>query len=248
MTPANGGRTTPMGDISGGGGVSEMAWRISANYYEAGSCAYGFPCTMSGFPTHGFCEGVLVFDVTDGERDGVDLTEARAAAAVTWPGAVHEGNGDLVLFIDGTTGQQHALVAIVTAEDPGLPWELLAATIGTFHRPFFEPIHIEGRESDSRIQVGDMLTVQMESFKNPVTGEKHDPHLVLEDGFFFQDAHIGTTSELWLDADGVSFDHAGSNAYYSQVEWSSESRLKPAAAAGPERSPSGVNGLAGQQR
>jgi hypothetical protein len=209
-----------------------MAWRISANYYEACNCAYGCPCNMNGFPTHGNCEGVLAFDITDGERDGVDLTEAKAAAAVKWPGAIHEGNGNLVLFIDGTTGQQEALVAILTGEDPGLPWEILAATIGTIHGPFFEPIHIEDSGPDSRVDVGDKLRVQMESFKNPVTGDKHDPHLVLKDGFIFQDGHIGTTSELTLDADGVSFDHAGNNAYYSHVEWSSENRLEAAAAAG----------------
>ena len=35
-----------------------------------------------------------------------------------------------------------------------------------------------------------------------------------------------------LAVDGVSFDHAGNNAYYSHVEWSSENRMAPAAAAG----------------
>jgi hypothetical protein len=209
-----------------------MAWRIKANYYEACNCALGCPCNMNGFPTHGYCDGVVAFRVTEGERDGVDLAGAKVAGAVKWPGAIHEGNGVMALFIDASAEQQSALVPILTAEDPGLPWEILAATIGEVHGPFFESIDIDEQESDSKIDVGDKLNIQMESFKNPVTGAKHNPHLVLKDGFIFQDGHIGTTSVLKLDADGVSFDHPGNNAYFSQVEWSSENRLAPTEAAG----------------
>jgi hypothetical protein len=209
-----------------------MAWRIDANYYEGCNCALGCPCNMSGFPTHGNCEGVVAFEVTSGERDGVDLTGAKVASAVKWPGAIHEGNGVMALFVDGSADQQQALIPILTAQDPGLPWEILAATITDVHGPFFEAIEIDDQGSDSRLKVGDKLTMQMESFKNPVSGEKHDPHMVLKDGFIFQDGHIGTTSILKLDADGVSFDHAGNNAYYSHVTWSSENRMAPAATAG----------------
>ena len=46
----------------------------------------------------------------------------------------------------------------------------------------------------------------MESFTNPVTGAKHEVHMVLPDGFIFQDGHIGTTSTHRINADGVTFD------------------------------------------
>jgi hypothetical protein len=72
----------------------------------------------------------------------------------------------------------------------------------------------------------------MESFTNPVTGDPHEVHMVLPGGFIFQDGSIATTSVNMVDADGVTFDHAGNNAYYSEVEWSSENRMAPAAGAG----------------
>lgn len=209
-----------------------MAWRISANYYEACNCALGCPCNMSGFPSHGHCDGFLGFDITAGERDGVDLTGAKVATAVQWPGAIHEGHGKMALFIDATTEQQQALLPILTAEDPGLPWEILAATVSEVHGPFFDTIEIEDRDTDSRVRVGDKLAVQLQSFTNPVTGDKHQPHMVLENGFIFQDGQICTTATLRIDADGVRFDHPGNNAYYSHVEWSSENRMAPASAAG----------------
>jgi len=187
---------------------------------------------MNGFPTHGFCEGSVGFQVLEGQRDGLDLAGVKVAAAVKWPGAIHEGNGTMAVFIDAREEQRDAVVAILTAADPGLPWEILAATVSEIHGPFFESIEITDSETDSRVRVPDKFEVKMESFKNPVTGEKHEVHMVLPDGFIFQDGRIATTSVNMVDADGVTFDHAGNNAYYSEVEWSSENRLEPSVAAG----------------
>lgn len=209
-----------------------MAWHLRAKYYEACNCAYGCPCNMNGFPTHGKCEGSIAFEVLDGERDGVSLVGSKVAASVKWPGAIHEGNGNLAVFIDGNEQQQEALVAILTAQDPGLPWEILSATISEIHGPFFETIEIDDRGTDSHVRVADKLEIKMESFTNPVTGEPHEAHMVLPGGFIFQDGKIGTTSVNTVNADGVTFDHAGNNAYYSEVEWSSKNRLAPTEAAG----------------
>ncbi len=209
-----------------------MAWRIKAKYYEACNCAYGCPCNMSGFPTHGFCEGSIAFQITEGERDGVDLTGAKVAGSVKWPGAIHEGNGVMAAFIDATEEQSAALGPILMAEDPGLPWEILAATIAEIHGPFAEPIEIVDAGTDSRVKVGERFEIQMQSFTNPVNNEKHVPHMVLKDGFIFTDGAIGTTSVNMVDADGVTFSHPGNNAYYSEVEWSSENRMAPDTAAG----------------
>lgn len=209
-----------------------MSWRMKARYYEACNCAYGCPCNMNGFPTHGKCEGSIGFQVMEGERDGVDLAGAKVAGAVKWPGAIHEGNGKMAVFIDATEEQQQALVPILMAEDPGLPWEILAATISEIHGPFFETIDITDNGTDSNVKVGDKFEIQMQSFTNPVNGQKHEVHMVLPGGFIFKDGKIATTSVNKVNADGVTFDHAGNNAYYSEVEWSSENRMAPATAAG----------------
>ena len=91
-----------------------MAWRIKAKYYEACNCDYGCPCNMNGFPTYGKCEGTLAFQVSEGDKDGVDLSGTKVVGSVMWPGAIHEGNGKLAVFIDGNEQQQQALAAILT--------------------------------------------------------------------------------------------------------------------------------------
>lgn len=204
-----------------------MAWHMTAKYYEACNCELGCPCNMSGFPSHGKCEGVVGVKVVSGERDGVDLAGAKFVGAVKWPGAIHEGNGTMVLFVDAPDAQRDALMPILTAEDPGLPWEILVATVSTIHGPFFETVEIDDNKTDSVVKVGDKLEVRFESFKDPVSGEPHEAHMVLPNGFIFQDGLIGTTSVNKLNADGVTFDHAGKNAYYSEVNWSSENRMAP---------------------
>jgi len=180
---------------------------------------------MSGFPTDGTCEGIVSFAVVAGEKDGVDLTGAKVATGVKWPGAIHEGNGQLVLFIDAAEEQRGPLISILTAEDPGLPWEILAPTFTDVHGPFFESIEIQDGDEGPRVRVGDQFEVAWQAFKNPVTGERHEPHMVLKDGFIFKDGLIGTTSVFKVDADGVSYSHPGRNSYLADVEWSSENRL-----------------------
>jgi hypothetical protein len=209
-----------------------MSWRMKAKYYEACNCDYGCPCNMNGFPTYGNCEGSVGFQLIEGERDGVNLAGVKVAGAIKWPGAIHEGNGEMVLFIDAREDQRDALLPILTAQDPGLPWEILAATVSKIHGPFFEKIEITDKGTDSQVRVGDKFHVQMETFKNPVTGVPHEVHTVLPDGFIWKDGRIATTSVNKLNADGVTFDHAGKNAHYAEVEWSSENRLAPTRAAG----------------
>lgn len=204
-----------------------MAWQIRAKYYEACNCELGCPCNMSGFPSHGKCEGSVAFRVVEGDRDGVDLTGAKVAAAVKWPGAIHEGNGSMALFVDCSEVQRDALLGILTAQDPGLPWEVLTATISDVHGPFFETVEIEDNGTDSRVRVGDKFHVQLQSFKDPVSGDPHEVHMVLPQGFIFQDGYICTSAANQVDADGVTYDHAGKNAYYSEVQWSSENRMAP---------------------
>ena len=170
---------------------------------------------------------VLRYEQVPDPTPGPTEVLVKVAAGVKWPGAIHEGNGSMVLFVDCTDGQRDALMPILTAQDPGLPWEILTATITEMHGPFFEPVEIIDNGTDSTVRVGDKFHVQMQTFKDPISGEPHEVHMVLPSGFIFKDGYICTTATNKVDADGVRYDHAGKNAYYSEVEWSSENRMAP---------------------
>lgn len=196
-------------------------WRMKARYYEACNCAHGCPCNFDGFPTHGHCHGTVAFAVDEGERDGVDLSGLKVAAAVLWPKAIHDGNGKMAVFIDSAADEQReAIIPIMMGEDGGMPWEILATTVSEIHGPFFETIEIEDRGTDSRVRVGDKFLVEMETFRNPVTNDPHEVHTVMPRGFIFTDGLVCNTKTLKVSADGVELDYSGTNAYYSHVEWS----------------------------
>jgi hypothetical protein len=78
------------------------------------------------------------------------------------------------------------------------------------------------------VRIGDKYDVRLQTFKDPVSGDPHEVHMVLPNGFIFKDGWICTSASNRVDADGVTYDHAGKNAYYSEVEWSSENRMAPA--------------------
>lgn len=196
-------------------------WSIKAKYYEACNCAYGCPCNFNGFPTHGNCTGIIAFAIDEGERDGVDLSGLKLVGAVDWPKAIHDGNGKMAVFIDATSDEQReAIVPILMGQDGGMPWELLATTVSEIHGPFFESIEIDDNGTSSRVRVGDKVVVEMEPFTNPVSGEPHEVHTVMPDGFIFTDGLVAGTRTARVDAEGVSFDCSGNNAYYAEVEWS----------------------------
>lgn len=205
------------------------SWRMKARYYEACNCAYGCPCNFNGFPTHGNCTGIVAFAVDEGERDGVDLSGLKVAAGVDWPKAIHDGNGKMAVFIDGAEEQRDAIIPILMGQDGGMPWEILATTISEINGPFFESIEIEDAGTDSTLRVGDKLVVEMQTFTNPVSGEPHEVHTVMPDGFIFTDGLVGGTKTARVDADGVSFDCSGNNAYYAHVEWSNAEVAQAAA-------------------
>jgi hypothetical protein len=169
----------------------------------------------------------VTFVVESGEKDGIDLAGAKVVEAIKWPGAIHEGNGVVALVIDATEEQRQPLISILTAEDPGLPFEILATTVTEIHGPFFESVQVDEVDGSPRIRVGDKYDITWQAFRDPITGERHEPHMVLKDGFIFQDGLIGTTSTFHVDIDGVTLDHPGRNSYLADVEWSSENRVAP---------------------
>ena len=196
-------------------------WRIKGKYYEACNCAYGCPCNFNGFPTHGNCTGIVAFAVDEGHREDVDLGGLKVAAAVDWPKAIHDGDGRAAIFIDAASGDQRdAIIPILTGQDGGMPWEILATTITEIHGPFFETVEIEDNGTDSRLRVGDALAVEMKTFTNPVTGEPHEVHTVMPGGFIFDDGLVAGTTTARVNAGPVSFDCSVNSAYYAQVEWS----------------------------
>ena len=60
------------------------------------NCDFGCPCDFNARPTHGSCEGMVAMLIERGHFGQVDLSGIKWGAIVRWPGALHEGNGEIV--------------------------------------------------------------------------------------------------------------------------------------------------------
>jgi hypothetical protein len=82
-------------------------WKLRVEHMTACNCDWGCPCIYESRPTAGDCEGLVAWRVLDGSIDGVDLGGATWVTLVKWPGAIHEGNGRAVVFIDESVAAEH---------------------------------------------------------------------------------------------------------------------------------------------
>jgi hypothetical protein len=82
------------------------------------------------------------FEVIEGKYGSVSLNGVRFVVGAKYPGPIHEGSGDVVLFVDekASPAQVDAVATIITGQAGGMPWEALAGTVGSFEGPIRKPI------------------------------------------------------------------------------------------------------------
>ena len=197
-------------------------WKIKADYVETCNCDYGCPCNFNGFPTHGFCRGLILYHIQSGSYGDVNLDGLDVVFAGSWPKAIHEGNGTSQLFITkkANESQRSAIVNIFSGKANGEgPFALLAGTMKYFLDPQFVDINVKIDGKKSSFSIPNILDVQIEGFKNPVTGEEQDTRIELPKGFIWKIAEAAKTKIMRITTSALNFDHSGKNAFYSVIEY-----------------------------
>jgi hypothetical protein len=198
-------------------------WHIKADYVESCNCDYGCPCNFSSFPIYGFCRALVLYHIKEGNYgDSIDLNGLEVIYAVSWPKAIHEGNGTMQLFIakNSNENQRQAIVNIFTGTARGEgPFAIFANTLKYILDPQYVDINsrIDGRKSS--FSVPGIIDVEVENFINPVTGEEQDTKIQLPKGFIFKVADAARTKVMKILTPNLNFDDSGKNAFYSVVEF-----------------------------
>src|SRR6266508_6182241 len=99
-----------------------MAWQLSGQIMETCSCNMLCPCIFGpAKPDQGWCSGALLFDVEQGNSDGVDLAGSRAVMAFDLPGDFVSGNFTTRLYLSdaATADQRRELEAILSGQKGG---------------------------------------------------------------------------------------------------------------------------------
>jgi hypothetical protein len=176
-----------------------VEWEIKAREFANCNCAYGCPCQFNALPTHGYCQAVVGYEIDEGHFGDTRLEGVRAVYVGKWPGAVHEGNGEMQVIIDerADDAQREALRKILYGEEtePGTTvWNVFMTTITTVHEPLYTAIHFEV-DIDSRrarLVVPGLIEANGEPIRNPVTGAEHRARIELPHGFEYTVAEVGS--------------------------------------------------------
>ena len=196
-------------------------WSMKADYIETCNCDYGCPCNFNGFPTYGFCRALVFYHIRNGKYGNVVLDGIDVITAGSWPKAIHEGNGTAQLFISkkATADQRKAVVEIFSGRAKGDgPFAIFAGTYKYLLEPQFVDIIAKINGKKSTFSVPGLIDVQVESFRNPVTGEEQDTEIHLPKGFIWKVAQAAKSKVMRILTPALNFDESGKNAFYSVVE------------------------------
>lgn len=202
--------------------MPDANWTIKGREFVNCNCAYGCPCQFNARPTQGSCQAVLGVDIESGHHGEVRLDGLRIAAIVAWPGAIHEGRGEVVPIVDerATPEQREVLLRIMSGEDtePGATFfQVFSTTYEKIHDPVFAPIEfevdVEGRRA--RLKVPGMIDARGEPIVNPVSGATHRARIDLPSGFEYIQAEVGRG---WATTSGpIRHDRQDTHAHFAPL-------------------------------
>ena len=176
-------------------------WEFKGRELVNCSCTYGCNCQFNGLPDKGHCYAVAGIQIDEGHFGETKLDGLRVAAIFKWPGAIHDGHGEALAFVDhrADDAQREALLKIMTGQDTdpfATMFAVYASTVETMHPPVFTDIEldldIDARRGRMRIE--NYVEMTGEPLRNKVSGEESRAQIVLPAGFEYAVADIGSAS------------------------------------------------------
>ncbi len=207
--------------------ATKTTWRIEGEEVVSCNCAWGCPCQFNALPTNGRCEGLGAIRITSGQFGDTRLDGVKFAITLSWPGAIHEGNGTMQLIVDkdATSEQRHALTELAAARHGGAFWEIFSAVCPNVLPTLYLPIEFESDRvrRTSRLRIEGLAETEVQPIKNPVTGEEHEAKIVLPKGFEYKEAQMGNTVSGHVRSDAITFQLRNTYAQLAEIEWSNPS-------------------------
>lgn len=171
-------------------------WRMQGIEFDACNCDWGCPCQFNALPTSRQCSGSLTMRIDQGYFDKTKLDGIAWGMCITWPGAIHEGNGTMLVFVDKSASpeQRQAIVDIAHGKHSaeGTLFNILNIVCPTKLEPVFPDVEFEYDldARTARVRVPGVYEIDGEPIRNPVTNQPHFPRLVLPNGFEFKEAEF----------------------------------------------------------
>ena len=199
-----------------------MAYRMKGEYIKNCNCAATCSCDTTGFPSpNKGCEGAVGMRIQEGNLDGVKLDGLKWLAVVHWPGALHEGNGTVDVYIDqkANPSQRDALVRILTGREGGALFEIFAQIVTTIHGPHFVDIQFDFdlKKRKAKVSVPGQFETESVPLTVPATGDEQRVIVRMPEGFEYKEMEVAQAKTL-KSTGAIKFDWKGTHASLALVE------------------------------
>ena len=201
--------------------MAHADWRLEGEWMKNCNCAFGCPCDFNARPTQGYCKGLLGMRITKGHFNSTSLDGLTFFAVVSFPGALHEGNGQLQPIIEerASPEQREALFSIMSGQNSaeGTLFHICSLIVSKMHDPIFAPITFEFDQTarTARLVIPGVLETEVEPIKNPVTGAPHRIRVVMPEGFEHIEGEVASSNIRSSGA--IKFDTMGGHSTLAHV-------------------------------
>ena len=186
-----------------------MAWKLEGSYVETCSCELMCPCNMSldHGATYDYCRVTLVFNITNGEIEGTDVSGLKVAAIADTPKVMTEGNWRLGMFVDeNASDEQMEKLTGVFGGQKGGPMEAIVPLVGEMLGVERAPIEVVDDGLRNSVKIGDAIDFEIEDIV-PFGVETGEPVRLV--GVFHPVASEFTAAEAKrsnIDAFGIQYE------------------------------------------
>jgi hypothetical protein len=181
--------------------MAYVDWSIQGPELATCNCDWGCPCQFNARPTHGNCRAAVGMRIDRGHFGDVRLDGLAWIGLFAWPGAIHEGKGEVQPIVDERADQRQreAILKILSGEEtePGATiFNVMSTVVDTVHEPMFAPIEFEtdAEARTGRFAVPGIVEARGEPITNPVTGAEHRARVVLPHGFEYTEAEFASSA------------------------------------------------------
>lgn len=196
-------------------------WKVDGTVLIACNCDWGCPCNFNARPSRGFCQGGWSWLIDQGHYAELSLDGLAVSVFAQWPGAIHEGNGTAVAFLDDhADDEQRTVLERLLRGEFGGPWGIFINTY-RLEGPYPASYRVDLADHRSRIRVGDKVHLELEPIRNPVSGAEAHPEIVLPQGLVVKRASLGASRIFRVD-EGVHYDHSGQYTAFGRFDYQGE--------------------------
>ncbi len=202
--------------------MADVEWHLKGRNFAHCNCAYGCPCQFNALPTHGNCEAIAGIVIDEGNHGSTKLDGLMFAGVFSWPGPIHEGQGQAVPIVDerASPAQREAILRIMSGQDtePGATFfQVFSSTLEKVHDPVFAKIDldIDVAARKARFSVPGVVEARGEPIINPVTKKEHRARFDMPEGFEFTLAEVGRG---WAKTSGaIELNLADLHAHFAEL-------------------------------